>query len=199
MRDLSEVTVINFWAGPGAGKSTLAANLFSVLKDRGITCELVTEYAKRKTYERDAAGAANSAVLDNQFYVSAKQYHELLTVAQTCNLIITDSPLLLGAVYGGPDDTLLEPLLQGYMQRFKNFNVWINRDASSYDPTGRSQTLEESIALDVKIEEIVARYFGGPNATDDWDRPLNCSGFNLGVDYIRGRLSAISDLIISYL
>ena len=38
--------VINLIGGPGCGKSTIAAELFSRLKKMGVTCELVTEYIK---------------------------------------------------------------------------------------------------------------------------------------------------------
>lgn len=38
--------VINFFGGPGCGKSTMASRLFSELKSKGVKCEYVTEYAK---------------------------------------------------------------------------------------------------------------------------------------------------------
>ena len=44
--------VINLFGGPGAGKSTTAAGLFYEMKVRDIKCELVTEYAKDMTYEK---------------------------------------------------------------------------------------------------------------------------------------------------
>ena len=45
--------VINLWGGPGCGKSTTAAGLFSIMKMRGHKVELVTEYAKELTYDRN--------------------------------------------------------------------------------------------------------------------------------------------------
>ena len=38
--------VINLFGAPGAGKSTGAAYIFSLLKMYGINAELITEYAK---------------------------------------------------------------------------------------------------------------------------------------------------------
>jgi adenylate kinase family enzyme len=38
--------VINLFGGPGCGKSTLAARIFSILKLKDISCELINEYAK---------------------------------------------------------------------------------------------------------------------------------------------------------
>lgn len=45
--------VINLFGGPGSGKSTGAAYIFSQLKMKGINCELITEYAKDKTWEKN--------------------------------------------------------------------------------------------------------------------------------------------------
>lgn len=44
--------VINLFAGPGAGKSTTAARLFSTLKLRGKNAELVQEFAKGAAWEK---------------------------------------------------------------------------------------------------------------------------------------------------
>lgn len=43
--------VINLFGAPGAGKSTLAADIFSKLKRRQVKCELITEFAKDCVYE----------------------------------------------------------------------------------------------------------------------------------------------------
>jgi len=42
---------INLWAGPGTGKSTMAASIFAELKWNKIDCELVSEYAKQIVWE----------------------------------------------------------------------------------------------------------------------------------------------------
>jgi adenylylsulfate kinase-like enzyme len=43
---MEKLHVINLFGGPGTGKSTLAAALFTDLKMKGINAELVTEFAK---------------------------------------------------------------------------------------------------------------------------------------------------------
>ena len=45
--------VVNLFAGPGAGKSTGAAYIFSKLKMAGVDAEYVTEFAKDKTWEEN--------------------------------------------------------------------------------------------------------------------------------------------------
>ena len=52
--------MVNFYAGPGSGKSTMAAAIFSRLKWKDVNCELVTEFAKDfrlRNQIRDAAGS----------------------------------------------------------------------------------------------------------------------------------------------
>ena len=51
--------VCNFFSGPGAGKSTLAAAVFAKLKMLGVNCELVTEFAKDKTWEKNYTALSN--------------------------------------------------------------------------------------------------------------------------------------------
>jgi len=42
--------VVNLFAGPGAGKTTTMAGLFSKLKLDNIVCEMATEFAKELTW-----------------------------------------------------------------------------------------------------------------------------------------------------
>ena len=57
---------INFFGAPGSGKSTLSAIVFAKLKMMGVNCELVTEFAKDKVWEK------NNEALSNQIYIFAK-------------------------------------------------------------------------------------------------------------------------------
>jgi len=152
--DTTETLVINLFGGPCSGKSTLAAQLFSSLKARGVSCEYNVEYAKRKTWERSLF------MLQDQFYVSAKQHHELLMASQGCSVIVTDSPLILGAAYMSPRDAesgLADTLCQ-YSRLFKNFNVFLDRSTLKYDTVGRNQEYTEAIALDRRILQILHDY-----------------------------------------
>ena len=63
--------VCNLFGPPGAGKSTLAAYVFAKLKMMGVNCELVTEFAKDKVWEK------NNEALSNQIYIFAKQYYRM--------------------------------------------------------------------------------------------------------------------------
>jgi len=63
--------VCNLVGSPGSGKSTLAAFVFAKLKMIGVNCELVTEFAKDKVWEK------NNEALSNQIYIFAKQYYRM--------------------------------------------------------------------------------------------------------------------------
>lgn len=84
---------INLFAGPGAGKSTLASGLFASMKRTGESVELVTEFAKDLVWEN------RQATLAIQPYVSAKQYRNLARLKGKVNYVITDSPILKDSVY----------------------------------------------------------------------------------------------------
>ena len=58
--------VINLFGGPGCGKSTGAAYVFSKLKMLGVNAELTSEYAKDKTAYLPNFPEANSKELPLQ-------------------------------------------------------------------------------------------------------------------------------------
>ena len=139
--------VINLFGGPGCGKSTGAAYIFSILKMRGYNCELVTEFAKDKTWEH------NSKALSCQPYVFGKQCYRMDRCKDEVDIIITDSPLFLSAIYN--DDSDIEPdFTQTVIKKFnefENYNFFLKR-SKEYNPKGRNQTEEEAKILDLKIK-----------------------------------------------
>ena len=78
--------VVNLFAPPGSGKSTMAAHIFAKLKQANINCELVTEFAKDLTWEN------RQNTLENQLYVFAEQHHRVNRLKKQVDVVITDSP-----------------------------------------------------------------------------------------------------------
>ena len=140
--------VINLFGGPGCGKSTGAAFIFATLKMAGVNAELVTEFAKDKTWEH------NSKALTCQPYVFGKQSYRMDRCADEVDIIVTDSPLFLSAMYN--DDGDIEPEFTATVikkfNEFNNFNYFLKR-VKPYNPKGRNQTEEEAIELDKKIKK----------------------------------------------
>lgn len=142
--------VVNMFASPGSGKSTMAALVFSRLKMLNINCELVTEFAKDKVWEN------NNTALANQLYVFAKQYYRVDRCADKVDVIITDSPLALSPMYN-KDPDIHEPLKQLALKianKYSNLNYFIRR-IKKYNPVGRLQTEAESDEIAVKLRDAM--------------------------------------------
>lgn len=142
--------VVNFFAGPGTGKSTMAATVFSQLKWNGINCELVTEYAKDKVWENSIH------ILDNQLYIFAKQYHKMYRLRDKVDVIITDSPLLLSLIYGDQKSKAFNDLVIEKFHEFDNLNYRLQR-RKSYMTQGRMQTEDEAKQIDAQISMMLTK------------------------------------------
>lgn len=147
---IKKTLCLNFYAGPGAGKSSTASLVYGTLKkDMHLNCELITEYAKKKVWE------GNIGCLENQLYITANQQYDMWTVAKHVDLIITDSPLLLGSIYSPEDDLLRQLILREY-SRFDNIDIFLGRNPNvKYQSNGRMQNLEEAIQKDIEIKQLL--------------------------------------------
>jgi nicotinamide riboside kinase len=142
--------VVNLYGGPGSGKSTIMAGIFSELKWMGINCEMGPEYAKEKVWEESLK------ILNNQIYVFGKQLHTLIRVVDKVDVVITDSPLLLSLVYGDNECEHFKKLVLDVYDRFNNLDIFLTR-VKKYNPSGRLQTKEEAIEIDVKLKSLLVK------------------------------------------
>ena len=143
--------VINFFAGPGAGKSSSAYVLAGIMKWRQISCELVTEYAKDLVWQNSLE------VLQNQIYVFSKQYQKMYRLQNKVDYIITDSPLLLSLYYDKNTTKGLESIVLETMEKFENINFFISRE-KPYWKEGRLQTEQEAVEIDKEVLRLLDRY-----------------------------------------
>jgi hypothetical protein len=161
---MSRLKVISLFAGPGAGKSTTAAAIFVAMKRLRYRVELVTEYAKDLTYEK------NWTRLSDQFHVLSEQNFRLERLRGSVEWAITDSPLPLSLIYCKPElrfdiERQVEPLWRSY----ENYPFILKRTESPYQDFGRTQTLDEAIALDRRIHELAVEF--NPLGVLDPDHP----------------------------
>ena len=142
--------IVNFFAGSGVGKSVLATDLFSKLKKLNIETELALEFAK------DLVWTENYSALKNQIYVFGNQLHRIERLINKVDVIITDSPLLLSIIY--KQDNLsdkFDKLVLEIFNSYNNYNYFIER-THSFNPNGRIEnTVEEAIAKDNRIKELL--------------------------------------------
>lgn len=159
-------TVINFYGGPGAGKSTLAAELFGYMKSLRKNVEYVSEFAK------DLVWRQAQAQLDDQLYIFAKQHHRMYILLHQVDYIITDSPLLLSLHYGGramnkfkSDDPLSDYWSNSFMHlvfatvdMYDNLHFFVDRKDRQYIQVGRYQTEEQAKQVDESVRSILERF-----------------------------------------
>lgn len=145
-----KLKVINLFAGPGASKSTTRAVLFGNMKYASMNVEETTEYAKDLTWED------STNVLSDQLFVIANQNRRLDRLRNKVEWVVTDSPLLLSIHYASPDylPANFNNMVFELWDTYENYNFLLNR-VKPYNPIGRSQTLEESTAIDGLIEKML--------------------------------------------
>lgn len=146
--------IVNIFGGPGAGKSTGAAFVFANLKMNGVNCELVTEFAKDKTWEH------NMLALSNQAYVFGKQFYRISRCEDQVDVIVTDSPILLSTIYNN-DPRLGETfnkMVLNVFNSYDNLNYLLLR-TKPYNPIGRNQTEAESDNITEEIKKMLMDSF----------------------------------------
>lgn len=145
--------VVNLYGGPGTGKSTTAAAIFSMLKQRGINAEYVPEFAKDLTWH------GRQETLRDQIYVLGKQQHKLFMLKDQVDVIVTDSPVLLTLHYGKGGFPSLLALAVDVYNSYTNHDIFLVR-SKAYNPKGRNQTEEEAREIDRDILEILKTFAG---------------------------------------
>jgi nicotinamide riboside kinase len=151
-------TIINLYGGPGCGKSTLAAELFAVLKQGGASVELVREYVKDWAWRGTAIGRWD------QPYLIAKQLRAESALYGKVEFIITDSPILLATVFEAryrPDSYIGRELAwqirteQEVSGTLHNIDLMVRR-SHPYEAAGRYETEAASIEIDAACAALFA-------------------------------------------
>lgn len=140
---------VNLISGPGAGKSTLAAGLYWYMKTQSynnLIIELVREYAK------DLVWLQSIELLKDQVHVTSEQYKRMLMLDGKVDIAITDSPLLIGLVYGQYPKEFISDVLKMDSQ-FHNINIFIKRNLP-YESSGRIQNESEAHDKDLEIRKL---------------------------------------------
>lgn len=160
--------IVNLYAGPGAGKSTLAAAIFAQLKDQGVVAELVTEFAKDLVWEN------NLRPLACQPYIFGEQLWRIERLKGAgVEVVVTDSPIRLAAVYAPPGTPLaFISAVHAYANQQTTMSVFLGR-VKPYQPLGRLGAEGDAQAHDEKIART-------------------CGPFDL---YLPGRLTSVPIIV----
>ena len=147
--------VVNFISGPSAGKTTLSALVFAQLKIRGYVAEYVQEFAKQLVWTKDYE------TLNNQHYVSQRQFKLLAQMEGLVDFVVTDGPLVHGLYYNlhNKDNTSnidkTQELILTSHNHFRNINIFLKRGSFPYELQGRLQTEEEAKEIDIILKHII--------------------------------------------
>lgn len=149
--------IINFFGGPGIGKSTQAAGLFTEMKKNQYDVELTYEFPKEVTWE------GNFSAIKDQFYITANQHRNISRLYGKVKYIIVDSPIILGSIYKEkysnneyPScyyDKTFDQFIWKLFKSYNNINIFLKRDDKTFDENGRFQNLEESKKIDDEIKK----------------------------------------------
>jgi len=151
--------VINFYGGPGIGKSTSAAYLYYLLKCSEKDVDLVREYVKEWAWEDRVIGPYD------QLYFLGKQIRKESCLYGLTEYIVTDSPIYNNIIYGQLccSENLqkgINELTHRFYQECKekdveHLHIMLNR-SKPYQPSGRYHTEAEAR----KIDQMLIDLFG---------------------------------------
>lgn len=145
--DTKKLRRINIFGGPGCGKSTVAASVFSRLKADEHEMELVDEYVKSWAYEKREICSFDQAYL---FMQQLRKEHLVLRNSAGC--IITDSPLGLSICYARRDGfkrwECLQQIADDFEEEFPSINIILEREECKYKQEGRYENLDQAIIMD---------------------------------------------------
>jgi uridine kinase len=150
-------SIINVIGGPGIGKSTICAIIFSQLKLKGFVVEYVQEYAKQLVWTHDFD------TLNNQYYVTKTQSNLFKQMIGHVDFIVTDGSILHGLYYNrhNKDNTSniekTERLILDTYSKFNNINIVLERGPFLYEQHGRIETEKESKEIDIILRHMMSR------------------------------------------
>lgn len=162
-----DTLVVNLFAGPGCGKSSVAAGVFHDLKWKGIECEMALEFAKDLVWEK------RHETFEDQIYLFGKQHHRIFRLLGQVQVVITDCPILLSPIYDKEKRQTFKQLVLEEHNKMWTYNVMLRR-MKPYNPNGRIHNEDEAKNVDRDIVDLLTEcgvcfeVFGGtPLGKDD--------------------------------
>lgn len=149
----SKSTLIEFYAGPGSGKTTESTSLFSFIKRSGIHCEFIREIATEKIL-RDRAH-----VLKHHQLSMISEYIERIETMERLGqkIFILDSSIDLGLYYS-PECVYreeVERIIKKFYSTRRRIKIFVEKNLSiEHTMLGRVHTREQSLEIDRDLQQI---------------------------------------------
>lgn len=136
--------IINLIGAPSSGKSVLRAYLYNRLKiESSHSIEEVTEFAKDLVYE-------NPSLLKDQFYVTAEQNRRIHRLVGKVDVVVNDSPIILGAIYNDSLPPIWDKFLADTFKQYDNINFLL-MPGSKFESYGIVNKQTEIVDIHNKI------------------------------------------------
>jgi nicotinamide riboside kinase len=143
---------VNLLGSPSSGKTIVATSLFAKLKARHLDAVYVPEFAK------ECAVEGNPTIFENQLYIWATQQYRVFCAYRHSPITITDSPILLGALYNSTNSPLCELILAEH-QKYNNLNVLLRLNTEfPYSMIGRVHSQEQSYEIDQNLQNFLEEH-----------------------------------------
>ncbi len=152
---MSKTYVVNLLGGSGLGKSTTAALLYGAMKNKGLQSEMVREFVKEWAWE----GKKPTAI--GQSIIYGRQLERESLLYGKVEYIVTDSPLLLCAVYRSfyYGNEIITPLVMKDLEEAKRMEVehinFVLRRRKPFDPQGRFEDEATAKKVDVAVQTFL--------------------------------------------
>jgi hypothetical protein len=153
---------ICFYGGPGSGKSSTAAWVFSELKRLGYNVEMSPEVIKPWTF----IGRYPKSL--DQLFLFATQVHQTDNALDgKVDLVVEDCPILANLYYAKQIDFPGFDNLLSWSSIFEEIypalNVFLHRDFDSYSEVGRFHTRKEADVISNDMHGFLGSLFISPN------------------------------------
>lgn len=148
---------INIFGSPGSGKSTFAAELFSVMKKTcgNLTIEYVNEFAKQFCFDDRKNPIFDNPL--NQLYIGVNQFYNIYRLDGKIDVVITDSPFMMSCIYN--NSPLLsfhyDAMVKNIFCNYENLNVMLKLQNFDYQQSGRNESKSESLQLEKRLIDLL--------------------------------------------
>jgi nicotinamide riboside kinase len=147
--------IISLYGGPGVGKSTLSAEIFVKLKRASRSTELVREYVK------DWAWEGRKIDKFDQLHISGEQSKKESILYGKVEVIVTDSPILLGAFYEQhyQDRSIILPSVMEFTKYTDELGIvrhnFLLTRKKKYVTEGRYESEDQARMIDVDLARFL--------------------------------------------
>jgi len=152
---MNKIRRINFFAGPGAGKTTTSSAIFALAKtqtDKNV--EYAQEYIKTWAWEgRIPTG------FDQLHIFSEQLRREEIPLRNGVDFIVSDSPLFLSAIYAKNYNVScwkeILSICKLFEVEYPSLNIFIDRKDKKYQSAGRFGSYDEAKKMDDYIKQFL--------------------------------------------